>query len=473
MQTATLTASKPLVQTKAGLLSALPDQEGRFVSFPVPAISADATECIGYDTFHSVVGAVKELNLPSIEVADSWGAIARQWHQTGVSVNRLGLRELTDWVKGKGDYLSGLPIHGDLHRWLAQIFLLAADMKDQNVRDMLNGLLPNQHGALRNTNKDCLYKDGGISSEVKDIASTLGEDMRSQLLHDTMAQALMAPGHEMAYELAHNLLDKMDGGEYTESKAIDLVLNKLAEVLPNDSRFDEEVGLPALAASARMVVHLGDEDVQSLRKCPLLTAAGRVVYLSGNQQILAPGRYWPESAQLYAELYAENRLLSDCYCHEDTLANALDSLITVGLVVAAPLFEGRRAELSDVNLLREMSQGDQDTTGTIVRDARFGQIAFLATDLVQRCGERVELAKLLLDFVLNVAAREDQSWREMGNVAGNRSGASVSLTLNKSIWPFELKVRSWIPVKAPDADDIAPMPANESNLRSILPTRRG
>ena len=471
LQTATQTASKPLVQTELGLLPALPEQGREFVSFPVPAIAADATECIDYDTFHAVVGGVTELNLPSVEVAESWGGIARQWGQAGVPVNRLGLSELTNLLKEKGDLVSDLPIHGESYSWLAQLFLLAADLKDQNVRDMVNGLLPNQHDELCNTTTDLLYGDGGISQEVKDIASALNEDIRAELLHDAMAKALMAPGYESANELVRSLLEKtdIDGGDYTESKAIELILDQLAKVLPDESQFDDDTRLPALTASARMVVHIaGNEDVQRLRRCPLLTAAGRIVYLSGNQQILAPARYWPESAQPYAELYAENRLLSDSYCDENGLASALEALITVSLVVAAPLFEGRRAELADVNLLREMSQGEPDTVGAIVRDARFGQIAFLATDLMQRCGEKEELAKLLLDFVLNVAAREDQSWREIGSFAGNRSGERISLTMNKAIWPFELKVRSWIPVKAPDADAIAPMPANESNLREIL-----
>ena len=469
LQTATQTASKPLVQTELGLLPALSEQGREFVSFPVPAIAADATESIDYDTFHAVVGGVTELNLPSMEVGESWGEIARKWGQTGVPVDRLGLSELTDWLKGKGNLVSDLPIHGDSYSWLAQLFLLAADMKDQNVRDMVNGLLPNQHGEFRNTDDEYLYADGGISLEVKEIASALGQDIRPNLLHDAMEQALMAPGYEMANDLARNLLDEIDGGEYSESKAIELILDQLAKVLPNDGQFDDDTRLPALTASSRMIVHIADnEDVQRLRRCPLLTVAGRIVYLSGSQQILAPARYWPESAQPYAELYAENRLLSDSYCDEDGLASSLEALIAVGLVVAAPLFEGRRAELADVNLLREMSQGEPDTVGAIVRDARFGQIAFLATDLVQRCGENAELAKLLLGFVLNVAAREDQSWREMGSFAGNRTGERVSLTLNRAIWPFELKVRSWIPVKAPDADAIAPMPANESNLREIL-----
>ena len=469
IQTATQTASKPLVQTEMGLLPALPDGDGQFVSFPVPAISAAASECIDYDTYHAVVGGIAELNLPNKEVAESWGEIVHQWSQTGVPIDRMGLSELTDWLKEKGELVSDLPIQRDSYCWLAELFLLAADMEDQNVRDMVNGLLPNQYGKFRNTKKDFLYADGGISTEIKDIASALDEDLRSELLHDAMAQALKQPGYESANELVLNLLDKMDGGTYSKSKAVELILDRLTEVLPDDSQFDDDAGLPALVASARMIVYVAaNEEVQKLRTCPLLTAAGRIVHLSGNQQILAPVSYWPESAQPYAELYGENRLLSDRYCDEVGLANALDALINAGLVVPAPLFEGRRAELADINLLREMSEGDPDTAGAVVRDARFGQIAFLATDLVQRCGENAELAKLLLDFVLNVAAREDQSWREVNNLAGNRSGERISLTLNRAIWPFELKVRSWIPVKAPDAEAIAPMPANESNLREIL-----
>ena len=440
LQAATQTASKPLVQTEMGLLPALTDDDGQFVSFPVPAISHDATECIDYESYHAILEGVKEFNLPSMAVAESWGEIARQWQQTGVAVDRVGLSELTNWLKEKGESVSDLPIQGDSYSWLAQLFLLAADMKDQNVRDLVNGLLPNQYGRLRNTDNDYLYVDGGISQEVKDIASALDEDIRSELLHEAMDHALTAPGYELAKELTLDLLDKKDGGEYTESKAIDLVLEKLAQALPDNSQFDDDTKLPVLNASARMVVHMADDrDQQRLRRCPLLTSAGRVVHLSGSQQILAPVRYWPKSAQPYAEIYAKNRVLSDLYSDDDDLVDALETLISVGLVVRAPLFEGRRAELADVNLLREMAQGDPNTLGTVVREASFGQIAFLGTDLVQRCGEDVELAKLLLDFVLNVAAREDQNWRETEIYGGNRSGERISLILNKAIWPFELK----------------------------------
>ena len=379
------TAAKSIVQTESGLLPALPNQDGPAISFLVPAIGADATECINYDTVHEIADAITDLNIPSKEIAQSWGEIARQWADIGVSVERLGLEELTDWLKDKADSIDDLPVHGDLFAWLASLFLLAADMNDQNVRDMVNGLLPDQYGKFRNTGTENLYNDGGITEEIKYIADAIGDDLRERLLHNEMANALMAPGYAAANDLIRELLDDFDGDYYTERRATDMLLDKLEEKLPDDSQFNEASGLATLRASSRLVSHLAENnDAPRIRRCPLLTAAGSVTHLSGNQQILAPKLHWPESAQPYAGLYTERRLLSDRYCDDDDLAQALDELIAVRLVIEAPLFEGRRAELEDVNLLREMSHGEQDIAGATVRDASFGQIAFLATDLVRR-----------------------------------------------------------------------------------------
>ena len=288
-----------------------------------------------------------------------------------------------------------------------------------------------------------------------------------------MATALTAPG----YEAANNLVDELLDGAYQEGEAIDKILDELEERLPDDSQFDDAAGMSALRASAQLISYLAHEDnTPRIRKCPLLTAAGKISYLSGNQQILAPALHWPDTARPYADLYAANRLLSDRYCDDDEFARTLKSLTASGLVIAGPLFEGRRAEIDDVNLLRAMSHSEQDLADVSVRDASFGQIAFLSTELVQRCGRDAEKAKLLLDFVLNVAAREDQSWR-IGKsvegscpVEGSRSSERISLSLSGAIWPFELKVRSWIPVERPDEKGFVPMPGDESNLRKILET---
>lgn len=57
-----------------------------------------------------------------------------------------------------------------------------------------------------------------------------------------------------------------------------------------------------------------------------------------------------------------------------------------------------------------MVPDNEDVTNVTARDQSFGQIAFLSTDLIQRCGYQPHLAKTLLKFVLEVAAKEDDCW---------------------------------------------------------------
>ena len=468
-RTARETASKPIVRTDTGLLPALRDGNGQAVTFLVASIRANATKCIDYDAFHEVASTVAQLRLPRKEIAESWEETARQWHDVGVTVERLGLKELTDWLKKKADSVNELPIDGDRYLWLARLFQLASELNDQNVRNMVNGLLPNQNGLFVDTKEQCLYKDGGIPDKIKDIASEIGEDLRSLLLHPAMAEALECSDYGTASDLATELLNDFDGDVYSEEQAIETVIKWLAELLPDDSPFEGKTDLAAFRASARLGAYLGERnDLQRVRRCPLLTASERIVHLSRNQVILAPVTHWPVSTQPYEGLYTENRLLSKRYSVDEEIVGALDELIAAGVVIAAPLFEGRRAEIDDANLLREMSAGEDDTVGVVVRDAPFGQIAFLATDLVQRCGQDPELAKLLLRFVLTVAAREDQSWHRSDSVPGFRSGERVELTLCGAVWPYELKIRPWIPMERPNAEGFVPMPADESNLRNIL-----
>ena len=300
-------------------------------------------------------------------------------------------------------------------------------------------------------------------------------DLKSKLLHDCMAKNLACPGFESAERLVRRLLDTQgDSDDYGESHAVREIISALETALPRDHVLDENSDLIALRASAYLAQYLWDSQTsdykQDLRKCPLLTAADRIAHLAVSEQILSPVARWPASAQPYARLYTERRLLSDRYCEDDVIGKALDALIAAGVVAEAPLYRAVRSEIDDLNLLQAMSNVPSDVAGVTVRSGSFGQIAFLSTDLVQRCGQDVELAALLLNFVLTVAAREDQSWREINQVMASRSGEAVTLPLRGATWPFELKVRSWVPVRIPDEDGFQPMPANESNLREILDT---
>ena len=465
-----VTAAKPIIDTEVGLLPAL-DDDGKYVTFLVPATDSEGQNPIDYDTIYQLASRVTSLYLPDKTFAQDWGRIACEWDEIGVPVARLGLTELTDWVKEKDQDITDLPIIGDPFKWLTDLFLLIADLpRSVNVEPLVAGLVPNQHSQLRRLSD--LRIDEDIPEEIKDIADDIGIDLRSELLHKNVVEALNEPG----YEPAKGFIFKLLGRSYTETEAVDNILDELDKYLPDDSEFDKETDLPALRASARLAIYLAgkDDNVQRLlRKCPLLTAANKVEQLTGSQQILSPVSHWPQSAQPYVDLYTKNRLLSDHYCNDSGLNGVLIPLIAAGLVIEGPLYKATRSldRNENLNLLKAMALDSQEAEGVTVRNESFGQIAFLSTNLIQRCGQDTDLARLLLSFVLNVAAREDQSWRDTSEVSGYRSSESVSLKLRGATWPFELKVRAWVPVQRleeSEEKDFAPVPANEANLRGLL-----
>ena len=458
-------AAKPIIKTESGLLPALHGQDSDAVSFLVPAINSNSDDDIDYNTIHDLAAAVTALHIPGKDVAQDWGQIARQWASMGVPVKRLGFEELADLVKEGRETVNALPLDGNPFSWLANFFLQGGKLgKEYTMEGIVNGLVPDQHSKLRRI-KD-LYIDGGVSEEIKDIADSIGIDVRSVLLHNDMAKALQFPGYESANEFIFELLK----GRHTESDVIDEVLDKLGSSLPHNYDFKEGTSLAVLRASARLVAYLAEkEDIQRIRRCPLLTSAGTVVHLTG-LQILAPVIHWPQSTQPYADLYTQNRVLSDYYCEHDELIGALAPLIAVGLVIKAPLYEAVRPELDDANLLNAMVAYSEDASGVTVRNETFTQIAFLSAELVNRSGNDPKIAQLLMGFVLDVAARDDQSWHEVRQVNANRSGVPVQLSLPSALWPFELKVRSWIPVPLSEeltGSGYAPGPANEANLQSL------
>ena len=80
-----------------------------------------------------------------------------------------------------------------------------------------------------------------------------------------------------------------------------------------------------------------------------------------------------------------------------------------------------------------------------------------------------ELAQLLLGFVVNVAAKEDPKWHNACSITLRpRDGEEVQFQTFNSTWPFELKVRSWLPVVDEEGKIVGQVPANEANLRPLL-----
>ena len=467
-EVATSVAKQPIVETASDLLPALHGDGDETASFLVASMDVGKVTSFEYEEIHSLAIDIAGLHIPDERVAQDWGEIARVWHESGVDVKRIGIQELIDTVIAQANSIDDLPVLGDAFDWLSRLLqLIKESLEEYTVSGLIDGILPDQNGALRNSSD--LRVDRGVSEEIKDIARDVGIDLRSKLVNKELWQALSRPG----FEAAQQLVVELCGNTYEEPDARDEILGALANRLPDDHKFTapDVAPVPLLRAAARMVPYLSNrEDTQGLRRCPLLTASDTIVYLTGSQQILAPKSAWPESARSYADLYTENRILSDLYCEDGDLKPALDALVSVGLAIPAPLYEAVRNEISDQNLLSAMSVDGTDVANVTVRNEIFGQIAFLSTDLVQRCGNDPPLAKRLLKFVLNVAAVEDQGWRVPKNIIGTRGGESVTLSVRGSIWPYELKVRAWVPVPFPEDSEeegFVSYPATENYLREL------
>ena len=466
-KTAKATAAQPIIGTSIGRLPALLQDGVESSSFLVPSFDAGSRDHFDYQRIHKLAMAVTKLHIPSRDIAQEWGIVAQGWSEVGVTIDRIGVKELVDRIRIESESICDFPIVGDPFKWLADLFLLIVELEEiHNVHSLVDGILPDQHGRLRNAHD--LLVDGGISETIKDIAYDAQIDLRSRLLHNDLWKALSEHGYESARDFISNLL----GERLSAARAIEETLEQFDNHLPGDGQFEEGSSLSLLRSSARLVSYLMEEgDIQSLRRCPLLSSANTIVRLTGSsQQILAPVQHWSPPEQPYADLYTKTRILSHRYCDDVTLSQALDPLIRTRLAISTPLHEAVRPEITDTSLLNAMAADGQDTINARVRNESFGQIAFLSTDLVQRCGRDPNLAKLLLKFVLQVAVRNDQSWHQVKQVIGTAPGEQVQLSLRSATWPFELKVRSWVPVPISEESEVegyAPTPANEGNLREL------
>ena len=459
------TASKPIISTGTEFLPAISDDD-EVVSFLVPA--ADKTEQypIDYDSLYDLAERVTDIDLPDKAVAREWEEIASRWSEIDLPVHRMGLRELVEWVKTGCRTISELPIAGDPFVWLADLLLIISDLPEEmNRRTFLNGMMPDQNSQLRSAGD--LRFDGDISDEMKDIADTVSIDLRAKLMHERLVEVLNSPGYESAKTLAEETLEL----PFPESEAIEAVLDRLNERLPDDSSVSSLDGPSSLQTSARLVVFLAPEEENSglLRRCPLLTAEDKIIRLANNLQILAPVSHWRDSAKPYKDLYTPNRVLSERYMDDAELTAALAPLIERTLVLPGPFFNGRRSV--EGPLLKEIAP-DCPVESFPFRDHEFGQIAFLSQEVVQRCGHDQKLAGRLLDFVVNVAAKEDPEWHQTRPATYRpRDVEEVQFQTYNSTWPFELKVRSWVPVVDKEEEEekiVGQASANEANLKPLL-----
>ena len=177
------------MKTETGRLPSLHGQDGEAVSFLVPSIDNNTDDYIDYDIIHNLASAVTILHIPDKDVASDWKNIAQQWADMSVPIERLGLEELANLVKEGCESVNALPLDRDPFQWLADFFILAAELgAEYNMNNIVDGLIPDQHSKLRHSSG--IYINGGISEEIKDISDSINIDLRAKLFHNTMASRI-------------------------------------------------------------------------------------------------------------------------------------------------------------------------------------------------------------------------------------------------------------------------------------------
>ncbi len=469
-EVAQATASEHIIETAAGRLPALHENGLDAATFLDTSFDVQDSEGgakhFDYDRIHELAIAVGGLYIPNLDVAQDWAAITRDWDKAGVSVERMGFRQFAQWLKKRSKSIKDLPLSEDSFVWLARFLNLAGKLsKTWTMEDVINELIPDQHSKLCPIGK--LRVDGGISEEVKDIAESIELDLRSQILHQKLAVELARPG----YESAKSLVDQLTRDHFKESEACDAILEKLEAALPDRKEYLQDEDATWLCAASRLATFLGEQgDIQRLRNCPLLTEGGKIIRLQGHK-IMAPVIHWPQSSQKYRNLYTEKRLLSNLYSDDLRHCHALQPLIEGGLVIQAPLHHTVRSTPEDRDLLFSVAVDNIAEEHIAIENVSMEEIAFLSSDLVQRCGNDEAIAKLLLEFVLNVAAGESQNWRGIQQIDCSRAGETLQMNFKEALWPTELQLLPWVPVRISEEDNKEHFTGglvSEATLKKIL-----
>ena len=464
---ATRVAELPIVQCSSRTLPAIA-QDGAYADFIFPSL---LTEASGSETtverMWSLFDAASDLLPPRKELAVAWSDIANGWHSLGLSIHRISVKELPKWVRGDSDTLEDLKVDGDPKRWIAHFLDVVGECwKNRSGVDLtvVDNMLPDQNQRLRSPSD--LSRDSGIPKSLKDICSTIGLNIRSQLLMGGFDE--IAEKHGMAH-LEYVLKNALPNST-SEEDVIQRAVESLNKSFPEDER-SEGTPTEVHEGSVRLLSYLWESKQEqarsTARQIPLITYGQRVVRWSPTRMMMAPIRCWHQSAQPFANAYPPNRILAEMYAgSSEELADCVAALVAWGIAIADPIHTDTPSELTP-RRLAELSSTDITGVSVSNNDEEFSQIALLQPEVLNRCQEGIEEARALLGLVLCHVAPNDSGWRMDRIVSGRKSGQNTDVPVAAALWLADLKIRPWVPIPGEDGKPV-PMPASAVTLDKLL-----
>ena len=393
-----------IVQTSMG------PKKASEVTFVVPRFKLkEPKEELGFDSVWEVTSELSDLYLPIRDLASDWSSIVTDWADLGVQLHRVGLAEIANAVSHKAMTLEELRVTREPLPWLTRFLELVGQIAGQhNCTGILTNLLPNQNGVLKAPTS--LSWDMGIKTDLKDIALAIGDDIRNRLLLEDLANYCQSSVN-LEKLLNDQVTQKLD--EFT---VIEECVKKLNKELPDNKPIAPEKSKYS-QASVDLLKYLwesqGEGAAQVAQQCPLVASDKSSIRWTVQRKALAPVSVWPVSAKPFAELYEDDRILSEDYISraagKRTLVEALEKW---NMAFVDPLCSDEPRELKDGRLKAILMEGE-DCTNAMVTNVPLSQIAHLPNQLIQRCQNDEALAKLLLGLTLKHIAVSDSSWRDV------------------------------------------------------------
>ena len=462
-------AKLPIVECSSRTLPAISHTGGAYADFIVPRLQIDSSDDeTTVERMWPLVEKASNLLTPRKELASDWSEIAAGWHSLGLSVNRIGVSNLPEWVLDGADTLDQLNVDGNPKEWIAGFLDVAGECwENRSGVDLtvLDKMLPDQNKRLRSPAD--LAIDNDIPDSLKDICAGIGLDVRSQILLSGFDE--VAEANEMNYvcdALKTALRDSLSE-EHVIQKAVD----SLSASLPEDVRC-EEASAGIQRGSVRLLSYLWatkkDQARATVGQIPLVTDEGVAVRWRPTRMMMAPVRCWRESAQPFADAYPPNRILAEMYAgsSSEDVPDCVEALVAWNIAIADPIHTDTPSELTEHRLSRLSTD---DTNGVTVpkNTEEFSQIALLQPAVLNRCREGIDAARALFGLVLCHIAPHDPMWMRTRNVRGRRSGQDVDVPVATALWLADLGVRPWVPVSG-DEGELVPMPANNVTLDKLL-----
>jgi hypothetical protein len=456
-------AHMPIVRTKDGMLTTKgPAPSADFV---LPRFdTGQSNDEFDFKLVWELASELREAHPPVLEIASDWTAIATEWLALGVKVQRLTLTEIAETARNGVANLDDLKVTTARLEWLARFLNVVGKVAAQhNCTAILSGLIPDQNRSLKSP--AMLWRDEGISSELKDIAATIGHDVRGRLLLKELVTC------SQRSQLAHlkSLIEAQVNQTLNESAVVAECIEELSKQLPDNNPVPTEKKA-FRDGSIDLLKFLWDSQgisaAPQAQRCPLVAHDSSAIRWSIQRKTMAPPTTWHQDAQPFAALYKEDRILSEEYVKRfDGDRAVVNALVEWDIAFADPICTDSPRELRDDRLRMLVVEG-QDCADIVVTDEQLSQIALLPNELIQRCQSNKELARLLLGLVLKHIARNDPSWRQVRDVRGRRQGADAPIRIRSALWLGDLRSKAWVPVQAEQG--VEPVIASAGNLKELL-----